>query len=102
MGCRALASCVTSPHPETDRLEAKQLRMCLLSKRELGYQDNSQSDRRCLVEVPNAPRQRAERAHAEADYGDFFLAFVLVPQPTFGQQAQAKLLGGDRFLGGDL
>ena len=25
-------------------------------------------DRRCLVEVPNAPRHRAERAHAEADY----------------------------------
>ena len=24
-------------------------------------------DRRCLVEVPNAPRHRAERAHAEAD-----------------------------------
>ena len=27
-------------------------------------------DRKCLVEVPNAPRHRAERAHAEADYGD--------------------------------
>ena len=27
-------------------------------------------DRRCLVEVPNAPRQRAERAHAEADYDE--------------------------------
>ena len=25
-------------------------------------------DRRCLVEIPNAPRHRAERAHAEADY----------------------------------
>ena len=37
LGWRALAPCVTSPHPETDRLEAKQLRMCLLSKRELGY-----------------------------------------------------------------
>ena len=29
---RALAPCVTCPHPETDRLEAKQLRMCLLFK----------------------------------------------------------------------
>ena len=28
---------VTSHHPETDRLEAKQLRMCLLSIRELWY-----------------------------------------------------------------
>ena len=37
LGWRALAPCVTSPHPETDRLEAKQLRMCLLSKRELRY-----------------------------------------------------------------
>ena len=37
LGWRAMAPCVTSPHPETDRLEAKQLRMCLLSKRELGY-----------------------------------------------------------------
>ena len=26
--------------------------------------------RRCLVEVPNAPRHRAERAHAEADYDE--------------------------------
>ena len=25
--------CATSPYPATDRLEAKQLRMCLLSKR---------------------------------------------------------------------
>ena len=37
LGWRALAPCVTCPHPETDRLEAKQLRMCLLSKRELRY-----------------------------------------------------------------
>ena len=27
-------------------------------------------DRRCLVEVPNAPRHHAERAHAEADYDE--------------------------------
>ena len=27
-------------------------------------------DRRCLVEVPNALRQRAERAHAEAEYDE--------------------------------
>ena len=27
-------------------------------------------DRQCLVEVPNAPRHRAERAHAEADYDE--------------------------------
>ena len=27
-------------------------------------------DRRCLVEVPNAPCHRAERAHAEADCGE--------------------------------
>ena len=27
-------------------------------------------DRRCLVEVPNAPRHRTERAHAEADYDE--------------------------------
>ena len=33
LGWRALAPCVTSPHPETDRLEAKQLLMCMLSKR---------------------------------------------------------------------
>ena len=24
-------------------------------------------DRRCLIEVPNVPHHRAERAHAEAD-----------------------------------
>ena len=33
LGWRALAPCATSPHPATDRFEAKQLRMCLLSKR---------------------------------------------------------------------
>ena len=27
-------------------------------------------DRKCLVEVPNAPRHCAERAHAEADYDE--------------------------------
>ena len=27
-------------------------------------------DRWCLIEVPNAPRHRAERAHAEADYDE--------------------------------
>ena len=27
-------------------------------------------DHRCFVEVPNAPRHRAERAHAEADYDE--------------------------------
>ena len=27
-------------------------------------------DRRCLIEVPNAPRHRAERARAEADYDE--------------------------------
>ena len=32
LGWRVLAPCVTSLHPETSRLEAKQLRMCLLSK----------------------------------------------------------------------
>ena len=33
LGWRAMAPCVTSPHPESDRLGAKQLRMCLLLKR---------------------------------------------------------------------
>ena len=33
LGWRAMAPCVTSPHQETDRLEAKQLLVCLLSKR---------------------------------------------------------------------
>ena len=32
LGRRALAPCVTCPHPETDRLEAKQLRLGLLSR----------------------------------------------------------------------
>ena len=27
-------------------------------------------NRRCLVEVPNAPRHRAERAYAEVDYNE--------------------------------
>ena len=27
-------------------------------------------DRRCLIVVPSAPRHRAERAHAEADYDE--------------------------------
>ena len=34
--------CHTSPHPETDCLEAKQMRMCLLSKREMRYYDKNQ------------------------------------------------------------
>ena len=45
MGWRALAPCAACPHPETDRLEAKQLRMCLLSKLELRYLDKSQKSK---------------------------------------------------------
>ena len=37
LGLRAMAPCVTSPHPKTDLPEVKQLRMCLLSERGLGY-----------------------------------------------------------------
>ena len=47
------------PRPETDRLEAKQLRMCLLSKRV-----------EVLRQKSKAPHHRAERAHAEADYDE--------------------------------
>ena len=36
IGLRGARPCVTSPLPATDRLEAKQLRMYLLFKRELG------------------------------------------------------------------
>jgi len=35
LGWRAMAPCVTSPQPETDLPEAKQLRLCLFSKKEL-------------------------------------------------------------------
>ena len=37
LGWRAMAPCVTSPYPETDLPEAKQLRLCLLSKSGLKY-----------------------------------------------------------------
>ena len=36
-GLRGDLPCAMGPLPATDRLEAKQLRMCLLSKRELRY-----------------------------------------------------------------
>ena len=39
---------VTCPHPETDRLEAKQLRMCLLSKRVVVLRQKSKRGRRLL------------------------------------------------------
>ena len=42
MGWRALAPCVTSPHPETDFPEAKQRRLCLLSKSGLRNKKKSQ------------------------------------------------------------
>ena len=54
LGWRALAPCVTCPHLETDRREAKQLRMCLLSKREPRYEDKSESRSRGLSK--HAPR----------------------------------------------
>ena len=38
-------------------------------------------DRRCLVEVPNAPRHRDERAYAETDY-DEETALENYPNPT--------------------
>ena len=43
-------------------------------------------DRRCLVEVPNAPRHRAERAHADADY-DEETAFDNYFNPEAGHRA---------------
>ena len=43
LGWRALAPCATCPHPETDRLEAKQLRMCLLSRRVVILRQKSKS-----------------------------------------------------------
>ena len=76
------------PLPATDRLEAKQLRMCLLSKRVVILRQKSKVmlDRRCLVEVPNAPRHRTERAHAEADY-DEETAFDNYSSPEAGHRA---------------
>jgi hypothetical protein len=43
-------------------------------------------DRRCLVEVPNAPHHRAERAHADADY-DEEAAFDNYFNPEAGHRA---------------
>ena len=37
LGWRALAPCVTSPHPETNLPESKHLCLCLLSKSELKH-----------------------------------------------------------------
>jgi hypothetical protein len=46
-------------------------------------------DRRCLVEVPNAPRHRAERAHADADY-DEETAFDNYFNPEAGHRAEPE------------
>ena len=54
LGWRALAPCVTSPHPETDRLEAKQLRVCLLPKRVEVLRQKSKPRRRRAVGCPAA------------------------------------------------
>ena len=43
-------------------------------------------DGRCLIEVPNAPRHRAERAHAEVDY-DEETAFDNLSSPEAGHRA---------------
>ena len=43
-------------------------------------------DRRCLVEVSNAPHHRAELAHAEADY-DEETAFGNYLNPEAGHRA---------------
>ena len=46
-------------------------------------------DRRCLVEVPNAPSHRAERAHADADY-DEETAFDNYFSPEAGHRAEPE------------
>ena len=66
-------------------------------------------DRKCLVEVPNAPRHRAERAHAEAEYDeetafDNYLTFdfclgTSIPVLTTSTYAVAWSQG-DQYLGG--
>ena len=43
-------------------------------------------DRKCLVEVPNAPHHRAERAHAEVDF-DEEAAFDNYFNPEAGHRA---------------
>ena len=52
-------------------------------------------DRRCLVEVPNALRHRAERAYAEADYDEettlnFFYPSSHAPRPQFPSSPPLK------------
>ena len=57
MGWRALAPCVTSPHPETDRLEALSNYACACCQNGLRYQDKSQSQK-SKVEVKDAQGHR--------------------------------------------
>ena len=80
MGWRALAPCVTCPHPETGRLEAKQLRMCLLSKRDVILSQKSKDTgfirtyvcstsrpigRRLQIFTPRCPPRPRERCHEQ-------------------------------------
>ena len=54
--------------------------------RENKYLEMEKRKKRCLVEVPNAPRHRAERAHAKADY-DEETAFDNYFNPEAGHRA---------------
>ena len=80
MGWRALAPCVTCPHPETYRLEAEQLRMCLLSKRDVILSQKSKDagfirtyvcstsrpiGRRLQIFAPRCPPRPRERCHEQ-------------------------------------
>ena len=54
-------------------------------------------DRRCLVEVPSAPRHRAERAHAEADYDE-----ETARDNYFNPLPPCRACGSNLCLDGDL
>ena len=62
LGWRAMPPCATSPHPETNRLEAKQLRL-RLSKSGLRYQDNSQKSKISFGTYPavSATKTKAQK-----------------------------------------
>ena len=78
LGWRTMAPCITSPHPETDRLEAKQLLLCLLSKRVEVPKQKSKVKERPLIGSQKSQGllfSEARKPCAEAAIGSLLLVY---------------------------
>ena len=74
--------CAMGPRPATDRLEAKQLRVCLLSKRVEVLRQKSKSQQLSLLDLAHSSSQRCKRTRTQSALRELAQSFL--PAPFLG------------------